>query len=411
MVSSFHTLLIIVVAFTMAEPQFGHQMRKHFLMKEDLVNLNAAAFGTMCRPAYESQRKYVDIMESNPNIWFRGVYQEPLNRARTRISKYVNAKEDDLVIVENASAAINAIMRSLADGLNLGKGDAVLYMNIAYPMVKNIINYLAKVRGFDVLIVDIKFPITSDDDFIVPVQTAISKYNGRVRVAALDHMSSYPSCILPIKKLTQICHDQDIAVVVDGAQVMGQIPLDITDIGADFYTANTHKWMYSPKSSALLHVDPKWHSMVQPIVISSEYGEDFVTNFLYVGTRDYCPYLALHEAMDFRESLGGDQVIMKYNHDLAWKGANLVANSWNTTVLVQKEDMNGALVSVQLPCDLESGMDVAKAIFDRHQTYIQLGHLDGLTYVRLCAQIFLELNDFELFAQRFKTILSEIKQH
>ncbi|KAL0481057.1 hypothetical protein AKO1_012845 [Acrasis kona] len=131
MVSSFHTLLIIVVAFTMAEPQFGHQMRKHFLMKEDLVNLNAAAFGTMCRPAYESQRKYVDIMESNPNIWFRGVYQEPLNRARTRISKYVNAKEDDLVIVENTSAAINAIMRSLADGLNLGKGDAVLYMNIA----------------------------------------------------------------------------------------------------------------------------------------------------------------------------------------------------------------------------------------------------------------------------------------
>jgi selenocysteine lyase/cysteine desulfurase len=277
-------------------------------------------------------------------------------------------------------------------------------MNIAYPMVKNVINYLAKVRGFDVIVVDIHFPITKEEDFIEPVKRAIASYNGRVRVAALDHMSSYPTCILPIKRLAQLCHEHDIAVMVDGAQVMGQIPLYLDDIGADFYTANAHKWMYSPKGTAFLYVDKKWHHMIQPIVISSEYGDDFVTNFQYVGTRDYTPYMAIHEAMDFRQTLG-EEKIMKYNHDLAWHGANLVAKMWNTTLMTPVESMNGALVCVKLPCNIEKGQDVQKRLFDRYNMYVQLGALDGVAYVRLCGQIFLEMSDFELFGKRFLELL------
>jgi selenocysteine lyase/cysteine desulfurase len=399
------TFVLLVFAVVMSQ-QFGHSTKKHFLLENGFTNLNAAAFGNVCNDSANAQSRYYKIMESNPNTWFRGVYQAVLNDARTRIARYISATEDNLVIVENASSAINAVMRSLANGLNLGKGDAVLYMNIAYPMVKNIINYLAKVRGFDVIIVDVKFPITKDEDFIEPVRTAIANYSGRVRVAALDHMSSYPSSILPIKKLIDMCHAHDIPVMVDGAQVMGQIPLALDDLGADFYTANAHKWMYSPKGTAFLYVDKKWQHMIQPIVISSEYGDDFVTNFQYVGTRDYCPYMAIHEAMDFRRDLGDEQ-IMTYVHDLAWKAANLVATKWYTTLMVPEESMNGAIISVVIPCNIERGQDIQKKLFERYNTYVQLGSLDGIAYVRLCSQIYLELSDFELFADRFLLLLKE----
>jgi hypothetical protein len=118
--------ILVMSVLSLTTAQLGHETRKYFLLQDGFTNLNAAAFGNVCNDSATSQSKHYKIMESNPNTWFRGVYQAVMNNARSRIAKYISANQDNLVLVENASAAINAVMRSLADGLNLGKGDAVL---------------------------------------------------------------------------------------------------------------------------------------------------------------------------------------------------------------------------------------------------------------------------------------------
>src|SRR5688500_15083251 len=94
--------------------QFGHGQLANFMMAPGYTNLNHGAFGTASRPAAASQNLYYTEMEADANIWFRGGYQPPLLDVRTRLAKYVNAQSQDLVLVENASSGVNAVMRALA---------------------------------------------------------------------------------------------------------------------------------------------------------------------------------------------------------------------------------------------------------------------------------------------------------
>ena len=185
-------------------------------------------------------------------------------------------------------------------------------MDNCYTMNRNLLNYLAKLIEFEIVTIPIIYPLNNADAFIEPLKETLKKYGNKIKFANFDHISSLPASIIPIKKLIEICHENSIIVLVDGAHALGQIEVDITDIGADFYVSNCHKWMYSPKGSAMLCVDKKWHSIIRPSVISSRgeflHDDNWYKNFNYIGTRDYCNFLALKEALEFRNELGDKNI-------------------------------------------------------------------------------------------------------
>lgn len=145
-------------------------------------------------------------------------------------------------------------------------------------------NYIAKERGLKEIIVNVTFPLSSPDQVLKPLAEAIAANPG-IRVASLDHISSYPAALLPIKQMVKLCKDAGIFVLVDGAHALGQIPLDITDIGASAYISNLHKWAYNPKSACVLHVEKKWQPFILPNIISSEFTGDFPNRYQYTGMR------------------------------------------------------------------------------------------------------------------------------
>lgn len=71
----------------------------------------------------------------------------------------------------------------------------------------------------------------------------------------IDHISSTPAIIFPVKDIVDYLHSKNIIVVIDGAHAVGAIDLDVPSYGADFYFSNLHKWNYAPKSSAFLWIN------------------------------------------------------------------------------------------------------------------------------------------------------------
>jgi len=290
------------------------------------------------------------------------------------------------------------------------KGDIIVQMNIAYPMVKSVIAYLALHRELQVVEVNIPFPLVNgDDDFINPMKAALQQYGSRIKIVSLDHIASYPSVILPVKKLTSMIHAVGALVLVDAAHCLGQIQVNITDIDADFYLANAHKWLYAPKGSAFLWVRPSLQQLIVPSVISSEYrpADPMWERFQYVGTRNYNALLSVNAALDFRGTLpGGERGVTDYIHDLAWQGAMAIRDVWKTSLLVPRESMNAALISIELPTNNATiAYGVQAQLLAQYDTYVQLGTVANssppLMFVRISAQIYLELGDFILMAQRW----------
>jgi len=291
--------------------------------------------------------------------------------------------------VENASGGANAVIRSL----KFNPGDKRLYLSIAYDMIKHSLEYVTSVNGESLIEVTITFP-TNSSEIVNAVKQAIKQNTGNpIRFASFSHISSVPALLLPVKELIDLCRENNILVLIDGAHVMGHIPVNVTDLNPDFYLSNGHKWLYSPKGSAFLWVNPQSQSLIHPTVISGTAGSGFQPEFWWTGTRDYSAQLAMWSALDWREAVGGDQKIMSYMHNLAvWTGHTL-SEMWNTNTLVG-DDMTPAMTNVRLPTDDWSKASIVQnQLMFESNIFLVVYPLQNHIYTRISLQIFNEQSD------------------
>jgi len=193
---------------------------------------------------------------------------------------------------------------------------------------------------------------------------------------------------------------------VDGAHALGSIPLNLTKLNADFYIANGHKWLYTPKGSAFLWVRKDRQSEIFPTVISDE-GQgatQFQMEFSWVGTMDFSAWVSFSSAFKFRETYG-DQNIMNYVHDLAVSGGKLLASMWATELLVH-ESLIGPMVNVRIPTnDSSLAQSLPKLLLDKYNTWVPTYGFGNVWYTRVSAQIYNELSDFEYLGKAVLDLL------
>eukprot|EP01035_Chromulina_nebulosa_P028091 gene28091-37023_t len=170
---------------------YGHELKKkYFYLNESFCNLNHGSFGTVPKPVFSAQSQYFLQQESFPDTWFRQTYYEYINTARESIAQLINANQDDVVLVENASSAVNSILRSLG----LKSGDKVLRLSTAYGMVINTLDWLVQTIGIEVIIVEIEFPVIDNTQIVHAVSAALEE-NQDVKLCIFSHISSVPAMI------------------------------------------------------------------------------------------------------------------------------------------------------------------------------------------------------------------------
>ncbi len=134
------------------------------------------------------------------------------------------------------------------------------------------------------------------------------------------------------------------------------VPLDLAALGADYYTANHHKWLCGPKVSGFLWVAPQWQEEVRPSVISHAANRPqsnrsrFIAEFDWTGTYDPSPLLAMPSAIEFLSSLFDDSLngLINANHVAAIAARDVLIASLGIDSPVP-DTMIGSLVTVPLP--------------------------------------------------------------
>ena len=279
-------------------------------------------------------------------------------------------------------------------------------------MVTHTLDYLAEKENFTVHIHQMKFP-ASEDDIVFLFGMDLLAIHQRVKFALFSHVVSVPGVILPVERMAQQCKEFGIPVIVDGAHALGMIPLNLTDqerYGVDFYIANGHKWLYSPKGTAFLWASDRVQKGLVPTVISSRGLRSYVDGFAYTGTRDYTAFCSIPAAMDYRTSLG-DKEIMDYMHTLAVEGGQAVAGIWNTSLLANAS-MIGSMVDIRVPVlgnESDRAYSAAQRMLEDYGMPVVVYPLKNsepqTIWMRISAQIYLEIGDFERMARLFLELL------
>lgn len=324
-------------------------MKEHWTLDPHITFLNHGSFGATPRLVLERQTAYRAQMEREPVRFFVRELEALLDVSRAALADFLGADAEGLAFVPNATAGVNAVLRSL----DLDKLDELLVTTQEYNACRNALEYVAGLAGAKVVVADVPFPIESPD---VIVETILSKVTSRTRLLLVDHVSSQTALIFPVERIVREMSARGIDTLVDGAHAPGFLPLDLRTIGAAYYTGNLHKWVCAPKGAAFLHVRENRRASIRPVAISHGANSPrtdrsrFLIEFDWTGTFDPSAWLCVRDALELIPSMvdGGWPEVIRRNRALALRARDLLCE----TVGIERpapDEMLGAMAAIPLP--------------------------------------------------------------
>lgn len=380
----------------MTGPVYGAAARGEWPLDPAIAYLNHGGFGVTPNEVLAAQAEWRARMERNPLRFMTLELPAAQRAAAATLAAYLGARGDDMVFVANATAGVNAVLRSL----DFRPGDEILLTSLGYGAVAKAARYVAERSGARIVEVPIPLPL---DDVAAVIAAVAARLGPRTRLAIFDHVASSSALILPVAELTRLARGAGARVLIDGAHAPGQVQLDLPAVGADWYVGNCHKWLMAPRGCGFLWAPPESQALVHPLTISHGYGTGFLAEFDWTGTRDPTPFLAVPAAIACHQRLGG-AALMARNDALARDAAHLLAAAWGTET-GPPEGAFAAMATVRLPLadakTAEEGIALQRRLSDEYGIEVAVIAQAGPLWVRISAQAYNELADYERLAAVF----------
>jgi isopenicillin-N epimerase len=369
-------------------PPLGHAIRRSFFLEPGTAFLNHGSFGTTPRAVLAAAARWRARMEAHPDRFLREVRPAALRAAAGRLARFLHARAEDVVFVDNATSGMNAVLRSL----EFQRGDEILATTHTYNAVRLTLREVCRRTGVRIVEAPLPFPIENEAALFRPLERLLGR---RTRLVVLDHIASPTGLIFPVKRLAALARSRGARVLVDGAHAPGQIVLDIPSLGVDWYAGNFHKWLFAPKGCGFLWARRGAQPGIHPPVISHGYGGGFTAEFDWTGTRDFSSWLSVPDALDFYSELGPSRV-RAHNHCLAIAAARRIAAAWNMP-LGGPPGSHGSMIAIRLPDALQNRdpRTLAAELLARHRIVVAVNSIDGVPWARISAQVYNAPEDYD----------------
>ena len=324
-------------------------MRRHWSLDPAASFLNHGSFGACPTAVLAEQSRLRAQMESDPVRFLARDLWRRLDEALAQLGAFVGADPADLAFVTNATAGVNAVLRSLA----FKPGDEILVTDHAYEACAEAARYVAARSGARVVVAQVPFPLQAPES----VLEAVLRIAGpRVRLAMLDHVTSSTALVWPIKALVEKLRERGIDTLVDGAHAPGMLPLDIAALAPAYYAGNCHKWICAPKGAGFLYVRRDRQEGIAPVAVShlaawAREGKSALrARFDWTGTCDPTAALSVPAAIEFMSALlpGGWPAVMGKNRELASLGRAVICEALELEAPAP-QDMLGAMAALVIP--------------------------------------------------------------
>lgn len=303
-----------------------HNIRAQFPILEQqvhgkqLIYLDNAATTQKPRCVIDSISECYTTINANVH---RGIHHlsqkatEQFEEARNIVRRFINAAHGhEVIFTRGTTESINLVATSFGNTF-LKAGDEVIISTMEHH--SNIVPWqmLRERIGITLKVIPLR------EDATLDIEAYKSMFTERTRLVSITHVSNVLGATNPIKECIEIAHSHDVPFLVDAAQSVPHIKIDVQELDADFMAFSGHK-VYAPTGIGVLYGKEKWLNMMQPYhgggeMIQTVRFEHTTYNELpykfEAGTPDYVGAIALGKALEFVASIGIDNIAM-HEHQL-----------------------------------------------------------------------------------------------
>jgi isopenicillin-N epimerase len=376
-------------------------VRECFSLDPAVVHLNHGSFGAVPIGVQRAQQRLRDEVDANPLRFYTVGLTERIAHTRRHIATFLGAEPDGSALVPNATTGAAVVLGSL----DLRPGDEIVTTEHGYGAVRLAAEAACARTGALHRVAPLPLAPT-DDEVIAAVTSAVT---ARTRLVVVDQITSPTARLFPVRDIVAALRPAGVPVLVDGAHAPGQLPVDVTEIGADFWVGNLHKWAYAPRGTALFAVAPAWRERIRPLVVSWEQEVGFPGNLEWQGTLDYTPWLAAPAGLFTLRTLGVETV-RGHNADLVGYGQRVVGAAFGLAPSDLPDAAPGlAMRIVPLPpgvaTDPAAAGELRQRIADELGFEVAINPYRGRGLLRLSAQVYNRPEEYDRLAERLPAFL------
>lgn len=285
----------------------------------------------------------------NANI-HRGVHflsqaaTEAHEEARKTVQNFLNARSsNEIIFTRGTTESINLIASSFCDEC-VSEGDEVIVSVMEHH--SNIVPWQiqAAKKGISLKVI----PMNEIGE--LDIEAYKSLFSEKTRLVSVAHVSNVLGTVNPVKEIIGIAHEHNVPVLVDGAQSVPHIPVDVQDLDAEFYVFSGHK-IYGPTGIGVLYGKEEWLDKLPPYqgggeMIATVSFEKTTFNELpfkfEAGTPDYIGSTALAEALRYVNNIGMKE-IEAYEHELLRYATEKLSAIEGMRIFGQAREKSGVL--------------------------------------------------------------------
>lgn len=293
------------------DPNYWQSVRNQFMLSKDKVFFNCGTVGVMPKVVVEKMVEHTKYLATHVADWaykddnkeqFISGYNNLLP-IRTKVAKLLNCNAGEIAITDNVTNGMSYI----ANGIALQPGDEILTTDQEHGGGQSSWKMKEKRFGAVFKTVAIGKPIGSSSEVYDVIIKALTP---KTKVLMLSHMISGSGAILPVKELCAEAKRHGIFTVLDGAQTVGHIKIDLKDIDCDAYVGCFHKWMGAPCGTGFMFVKEEHIKNLWTTIASYRWDDHADEGFRFTqrGTGNFSVLSGLEAALDFHFQIGSDRV-------------------------------------------------------------------------------------------------------
>jgi selenocysteine lyase/cysteine desulfurase len=365
-----------------------------FALAPGLVYLQTGSLGPTPRPVMAAAIAAWQELERNPVLYGYGDHEHRLEDVRSKAAACLRCATEELVLTGSTTEGMNWV----AQGLSFAPGDRVLTTDQEHPGGRACWDYVVRRHGVVLDIVPIP-PAEHDPRGIVA--RFAGRVTARTKVLSFSHVLSSTGLRMPVAELSGLARARGCLSVVDGAQAVGGIDVDVKALGCHAYATSGHKWLLGTKGTGLLYLSAETGKAIDPIAL--EGGRAAYSNSS--GVCSLPSVLALGTALDYRVAIGPAR-IETYNLALRNRLFNLLGSIPRVRVVsAAPGPMASPMLAYELPQSVPA-RDLHVRLRERHNVEVKVVPGQWFNGHRISTHLFNTPSDVDALVAALKAELA-----